>query len=95
MFYSHRHSIFTKHDLENPVPTQFERAIRALDIEPILARSPQAKGRVERSFQTLQDRLASRSSWLVLLGLGRADCGGSRRLDVKDDEGRVSQRQLS
>ena len=56
-FYSDRHSIFTKHDPENPVPTQFERAIRGLDIEPILARSPQAKGRVERSFQTLQDRL--------------------------------------
>lgn len=56
-FYSDRHSIFTKHDPEDPVPTQFERAVRALDIEPILALSPQAKGRVERSFQTLQDRL--------------------------------------
>jgi hypothetical protein len=56
-FYSDRHSIFTKHDPEDPVPTQFERAVRVLDIEPILARSPQAKGRVERSFQTLQDRL--------------------------------------
>jgi transposase len=31
--------------------------LRTLGIEPILARSPQAKGRVERSFQTLQDRL--------------------------------------
>ncbi len=56
-FYSDRHSIFTKHDPEDPVPTQFERAVRTLDIEPILALSPQAKGRVERSFQTLQDRL--------------------------------------
>lgn len=56
-FYSDRHSIFTKHDPENPSPTQFERAARALDIEPILALSPQAKGRVERSFQTMQDRL--------------------------------------
>ncbi len=55
--YSDRHSIFTKHDPEDPAPTQFERAVRALDIEPILALSPQAKGRVERSFQTLQDRL--------------------------------------
>jgi transposase len=55
--YSDRHSIFTKHDPENPTPTQFERAARALTIEPILALSPQAKGRVERAFQTLQDRL--------------------------------------
>jgi transposase len=56
-FYSDRHSIFTKHDPEDPTPTQFERAVRALGIEPILALSPQAKGRVERAFQTLQDRL--------------------------------------
>ena len=55
--YSDRHSIFTKHDPEDPTPTQFERAVRALGIDPILALSPQAKGRVERSFQTLQDRL--------------------------------------
>lgn len=56
-FYSDRHSIFRKHDPEDPEPTQFERAVRALDIMPILALSPQAKGRVERTFQTLQDRL--------------------------------------
>lgn len=55
--YSDRHSIFRKHDPEDPEPTQFERAARALDIAPILALSPQAKGRVERAFQTLQDRL--------------------------------------
>jgi transposase len=55
--YSDRHSIFRKHDPEDPAPTQFERAARTLDIEPILALSPQAKGRVERAFQTLQDRL--------------------------------------
>lgn len=55
--YSDRHSIFRKHDPEDPEPTQFERALRSLDIEPILALTPQAKGRVERAFQTLQDRL--------------------------------------
>ena len=55
--YSDRHSIFTKHDSEDGVPTQFERALLQLDIEPICAHSPQAKGRVERLFQTLQDRL--------------------------------------
>jgi transposase len=56
-YYSDRHSIFTKHDSEDPKPTQFERALLQLQIEPICAHSPQAKGRVERLFQTLQDRL--------------------------------------
>jgi len=37
--------------------TQFGRAMRELDVELILARSPQAKGRVERMNGTLQDRL--------------------------------------
>ncbi len=37
--------------------TQFQRAMRELRVEIIHANSPQAKGRVERLFQTLQDRL--------------------------------------
>ena len=37
--------------------TQFGRAMKALGVELILARSPQAKGRVERMNGTLQDRL--------------------------------------
>ena len=37
--------------------TQFTRAMRELHIEVIAANSPQAKGRVERSFDTHQDRL--------------------------------------
>jgi len=37
--------------------TQIERALGELDMEYIAARSPQAKGRVERLFKTLQDRL--------------------------------------
>lgn len=41
---------------ENPV-TQFTRAMTELNVEVILANSPQAKGRVERSFDTHQDRL--------------------------------------
>jgi hypothetical protein len=36
--------------------TQFSRALSELGIELILANSPQAKGRVERLFGTLQDR---------------------------------------
>ena len=37
--------------------TQFGRAMKELDVRLILARSPQAKGRVERSNRTMQDRL--------------------------------------
>jgi len=37
--------------------TQFQRAMRELAIEPIVAHSPQAKGRIENLFKTLQDRL--------------------------------------
>jgi transposase len=37
--------------------TQFERACQQVGIKLIHARSPQAKGRIERLFQTLQDRL--------------------------------------
>jgi hypothetical protein len=43
---------------ENPdVKTQFQRACNQLGIQPVFANSPQAKGRVERLFNTLQDRL--------------------------------------
>lgn len=41
------------HDLK----TQFERALSELRVEKITAHSPEAKGRVERLFKTLQDRL--------------------------------------
>jgi len=45
---------------EEPGPkteTQMGRAFRELGIEWIAAHSPQAKGRIERSFGTMQDRL--------------------------------------
>ena len=37
--------------------SQFERSMKELGVEVIHAKSPQAKGRVERLFKTLQDRL--------------------------------------
>ncbi len=37
--------------------SQFERALKELGVEVIHANSPEAKGRVERLFETLQDRL--------------------------------------
>lgn len=57
-FYSDKFGVFRvnlpgKEDCE----TQFSWAMRELGIELICAHSPQAKGRVERANQTLQDRL--------------------------------------
>ena len=72
--YSDRHSIFTKHDAEDGVPTQFERALLQLSIEPICAHSPQAKGRVERLFQTLQDRLVKA---MRLAGISNMDAANT------------------
>ena len=37
--------------------SQFERALKELGVDVIHANSPQAKGRIERSFKTHQDRL--------------------------------------
>ena len=56
--YSDKHSIFrVNHPGHEGELTQFSRAIKTLDIEPIHANTPQAKGRVERANKTLQDRL--------------------------------------
>lgn len=44
--------------VQNPdLKTQLQRAMKTLGVELIFALSPQAKGRVERLFKTLQDRL--------------------------------------
>jgi len=64
--YMDRHGIFRRNDdhwtvqeqlAGEQIPTQVGQALRALGIEPIFALSPQAKGRIERLFGTLQDRL--------------------------------------
>jgi transposase len=73
--YTDKDSIFRvnrRADLEEQLAgreaeTQVGRALRELDIELIFAHSPQAKGRVERSFGTLQDRLVKE---LRLAGIG-------------------------
>jgi transposase len=57
--YTDRDSIFEYQSKGRSDPnglTQFGRALQELGIELILARSPQAKGRVERFFETAQDR---------------------------------------
>ena len=59
-FYSDRHGIFrvnAKDAGSGDGKTEFGRVCERLGIEPIHALTPQAKGRVERANQTLQDRL--------------------------------------
>ena len=59
-FYSDKHGIFRvngKDAVGGDRVTQFGRALSELNIDIICANSPQAKGRVERAFGTLQDRL--------------------------------------
>ncbi len=66
-WYSDRHGIFVRNDKEpwtlseelagRREPTQVARALEELGVNLILARTPQAKGRVERCWGTLQDRL--------------------------------------
>jgi len=50
--------------------SQFGRALRELGIEWIAAHSPQAKGRIERRFETLQDRLVKE---MRLTGIDRIE----------------------
>lgn len=60
-YYSDKHSIFKQsreHSVDRRITdTQLHRALKTLGIELICAHSSQAKGRVERANQTLQDRL--------------------------------------
>lgn len=55
--YTDRHNIFKVNLGEMRQDSQFGRGMRELGIHLIHARSPQAKGRVERANGTLQDRL--------------------------------------
>lgn len=59
-FYSDKHGIFRVNQPARGTTdalTQFGRAMQQLEIQIICANTPQAKGRVERVIQTLQDRL--------------------------------------
>ena len=74
-YYSDRYGVFrvNKKDQEGAL-TQFSRALRTLDIAAIHAGSPQAKGRVERANQTLQDRLVKE---MRLRGIGDMAAGNA------------------
>jgi len=76
-FYSDKHSIF-RVNLPNAgkgdAVTQFGRAMQELDVQIICANTPQAKGRVERVNQTLQDRLVKE---MRLLGISSREAGNA------------------
>jgi transposase len=76
-FYSDKNSIFRVNVPSagsQPDLTQFGRAMLELDIEIICANTPQAKGRVERVIQTLQDRLPKE---MRLRGLNNREAGNA------------------
>jgi transposase len=81
--YMDRHGIFRRNDdhwsLEEQLagkqtPTQVGQALESLGIQAIFALSPQAKGRVERLFNTLQDRLVQE---LRLAGINSPEQGSA------------------
>lgn len=61
--------------VDRRTPTQFGRALAELGIVSIAARSPQAKGRIERAWGTFQDRLV-----VELRLAGAADLAAANRV---------------
>lgn len=75
-FYSDKFSVFRVNipaALTGTGLTQFGRAMKELGIELICAHSPQAKGRVERANQTLQDRLVKELRLRAISSVGAAN----------------------
>jgi transposase len=85
-FYSDKHGIFRVNQEQitglGSGLTQFGRAMQELDIQIICANSPQAKGRVERANQTLQDRLVKE---LRLHGISNMEAGNAYLPEFRDD----------
>jgi transposase len=85
-FYSDKHGIFRVNQAR-PLGTtsgltQFGRAMQALDIQIICANTPQAKGRIERVNQTLQDRLVKE---LRLRGISDIEAGNAFLPEFRED----------
>lgn len=84
-FYNDKHGIFrvnAKNAVSGTGLTQFGRALQELDIQSICANTPQAKGRVERANQTLQDRLVKE---MRLQGISSLAAGNEFVLQFMDD----------
>ena len=73
--YTDRHGVFrhTPGSGLPGMPTQFSRAMDELGIQVIFALSPQAKGRVERSVGTFQDRLVTELRLAGASSIGEAN----------------------
>lgn len=88
-FYTDKHSIFRVNQPQTLGKgsglTQFGRAMQELDIQIICAHSPQAKGRIERANQTLQDRLVKE---LRLRGISDMPAGNAYLPEFRDDYNR-------
>ena len=97
--YSDKHGVFrvnAKDAVGGDGITQFGRALMDLNIDIICANSPQAKGRIERAFGTLQDRmvkelrlagistLAAANAWLPGFITGYNARFGRKPLNAKD-----------
>lgn len=75
-FYSDKHAIFRVSNTDargGDGMTQFGRALHELNIDILCANSAPAKGRVERSFSTLQDRLIKEMRLAGIAGLEAAN----------------------
>lgn len=84
-FYNDKNSIFRVNQPSagtTDALTQFGRAMQELDIQIICANTPQAKGRVERANQTLQDRLVKE---MRLLGIDSLSAGNAYLPTFRDD----------
>ena len=73
--YTDRHGVFklTPGSGLPGMPTQFSRAMEELGIQMIFALSPQAKGRVERTAGTFQDRLVTELRLAGASSIGEAN----------------------
>jgi transposase len=84
-FYSDKHGVFRVNQPaagDTDALTQFGRAMQELHIQIICANTPQAKGRVERANQTLQDRLPKE---LRLRNISDWEAGNAFLPDFIDD----------
>ena len=74
--YSDKHGVFrvnAKEAASGDGKTEFNRITERLKIEQICAHTPQAKGRVERSNQTLQDRLVKEMRLRKISSIAQAE----------------------
>jgi len=67
--YVDRHSVYYEREKE----TDFSRAMKKMSVQIIYAKTPQAKGRVERGNRTLQDRLIKEMRLRGISTIGQAN----------------------